>query len=477
MLHPPKFWTPRDEAYPTRGGIQDSFARVWLGKPLMPAQRLIADVMGEYDPDTGLPRRTLWVITEQRQAGKSHLAMAQNGERCFTVPNYRAWYTAQTGKDARQQFLKFNDEIVAGTPLAHAVHTLRGNGNEVMTFLNGSTIAPHPPNEEALHGKQVDRDDIDEGWAFTVEEGKALLAAAAPAKLTRPGAITVIWSAGGTPSSTWLASLMARGRAGDPTLGYIEFGVPDDLDMDDLQTVAEYHPSYRCEANPHGLVTVESIRALRDDLDDPEEFKRAAGNKWTDVIGGGISEADWAAMRTDVDVDEGADVAYGAARAVDGSHVVVCAAARVHIDGQARTVVEVLDILPAFEAGGPVAALVDWGQVAVWGNGASGALVDDLTRKRARVARMAVADTVTATSTVLDSIAPRGVRFRPHPALDAAVGAAGLRSVGAGGKVWAPIAPTAPIAALEAATAAVWSLTHDDHIVDDDHPAALALPG
>ena len=105
-----------------------------------------------------------------------------------------------------------------------------------------------------------DRDDIDEGWAFTIEEGKALLAAAAPAKLTRPGAITVVWSAGGTPASTWLAQLMARGRAGDPTIGYVEFGVPDDLDMDDLQTVAEYHPSYRCAENPHGLVTVESIR-------------------------------------------------------------------------------------------------------------------------------------------------------------------------------------------------------------------------
>ena len=142
MLHPPKFHTPRDESYPTRGRLAGGFATIWLGHPFMPWQQLVADVLGEYDPATGLPRYTLGVVTVQRQAGKSHLSMALRGERCLSVPGYRAWYTAQTGGDARDQFLKFHDDVVVGTPLDRVVRTLRGNGHEVMRWPNQSTIRP-----------------------------------------------------------------------------------------------------------------------------------------------------------------------------------------------------------------------------------------------------------------------------------------------------------------------------------------------
>jgi hypothetical protein len=172
----PKFATERNPERPTLGTLQRRFADVWLGPVptcrgcgsqhgLMPWQGYVADVAGELVQDavTGLwrPAYPLVVVTVPRQAGKSHLAAAQVGERCFSVPMYRAWYTAQTGGDARDQFLKFADETLEGTPLASVVRTLRGNGHEAMRYPNGSTWRPHPPTEAAMHGKQSDREDID----------------------------------------------------------------------------------------------------------------------------------------------------------------------------------------------------------------------------------------------------------------------------------------------------------------------------
>lgn len=460
LLVPPKFHTPRDHRFPTRGTLQGEFARVWLGKPLIPAQQLIADVAGEYDPRTLLPRYTLVVVTEQRQAGKSHLAMAQNGERCFTVPKFRSWYTAQSGGDARDQFLKFHDDVVEGAPLAHVVRTLKGNGHEVMRFPNGSQIRPHPPTETALHGKQVDRNDIDEGWAFTRAEGKALMQAASPAKLTRPGAQTFIWSAGGTSESTWLADLVARGRAGDPAIAYFEWGVPDDLpvpsadDRELLQRWAEYHPAYG------HFVSLDSFRALRTDIEDDDEFARAAGNRWTDIIGGAISLAVWEAVRFPDPIPDDAPVGYGTARAMDGTHVVVAAAAEL-ADG--RKVVEVLDVMPSYGAADRVAGWAGSEALALATSGASAALADALA-DHPHLVPMTTRDEGAAVANLLDGLPtddhPARVLFRRHPALDAAREAAALKPSGDGGKTWARSSSAAPIAAMEAATAALWALDH-----------------
>lgn len=452
----PKFWTPRDLSYPTYGTRQGAFAQTWLGAPFMPAQQLIADVFGEYDPATGLPRYTMCVCTMQRQAGKSHLSMAQNGERAFSRKRYRNWYTAQTGMDARDQFLKFQDDVVAGTALDSVVTTLRGNGHEVMRFPNGSQLRPHPPTEKALHGKQSDRNDIDEAWAFSEDEGKLLLQAISPTQLTRPGAQTVIWSAGGTAMSTWLAALVARGRAGDPSIGYVEFGIPDDLELDDLEAIASYHPAFG------HTVTLESLRSLRTQLPDDAEFARAAGNRWTEAIGGAIKSGAWSRVHEPDPIPDSAPVAYGAARAADGSHVVVAAAA-VLDDG--RTVAEVLDVVPVWGAELVVQAWATDGPLVVSGTGPSAPLAAALTQLGVQLLPFSATDESAATQRFLDALEPRAYTFRRHPALDAAVRVAGTRTVGDGGRAWARVAAGAPIAALEAVSNAIWSVQHRPRVM------------
>lgn len=454
----PKFHTARDLEAPTRGARQRIFADVWLGQPFMPWQELVADVLGELRPD-GLPRYPLAVVTLPRQAGKSHLCMARAGERCLSCAGYRAWYTAQTGGDAQDQFLKFQDEIVTGRPLDAVVTTLRGNGHAVMRFPNTSTIRPHPPTEAALHGKQSDANDIDEGWAFTDEQGKAIMQAVAPTQLTRPGAQTVIWSAGGTAASTWLAGLVARGRAGDPSLAFFEWGIPDDLPLDDLEAIAAHHP-----AVGH-TITVDSLATLRAQLDDDSEFARAAGNRWTEVIGGALP-AELYRLTTD-EIPAGVPVAYGAARSPAGDQVALVAAARV--DG--RLVLEVLEVLN--RGHGAADRLASWatdGPIGTPTVGATRPLNDALHRleRGPQLVDLAGGDEAAACANLLDALRAGAATFRQHPDLDDAVRVAGRRKVGAGGWVWSQTVAGTPIATLEAATWAAWAL--------DRRPREIAAP-
>lgn len=457
-MPPPRFATARDPSRPTRGTRQGHFARIWLGQPLMPWQQYVADVAGEMvqSPETGLwvPAHPFVVCTVQRQAGKSHYCMARKGERCFCVPNYRSWYTAQTGGDARDQFLKFGEQV-ADSPLGAAgfARTLVGNGREIMKFPNGSWIRPHPPTEKALHGKQSDDNDIDEGWAFLEDHGKLLLQAIAPTQLTRPGAQTFVWSAGGTPESTWLAALVARGRAGDPGVCYFEWAIPDDADAEDLEVIAAHHPAFG------HTVTMDSLRTLRANISDPAGWARAAGNRWTDVIGGAIPSDLWDSVRHPDPIPEDATVGYGAARAVDGSQVVIATAGVV----DDLVVVEILEVLPtAFGAAEHVAGWATDGPVAVATSGASKSLADDLetNHEDTELIKLNGPEEAAACAKVFDALRPRRYRYRRNPDLDASVASTVKRKLGAGGFVWAQADAGASTAALEAATLAAWAVTH-----------------
>lgn len=485
----PKFATPRNHDLPTTGHLDAKFADVWLGAPPMPWQRMVGDVAGEYDPATGLPVYTMIVGVLQRQVGKSHMTVARKARKCFMRRNTRAWYTAQTGGDAQDQFLKFNDDVVAESPLARVVQTLRGNGHAVMRFPNKSTIRPHPPTEKALHGKQSDDNDVDEAWAHSEDEGKAIMQAIAPTQLTRPGAQTFIWSAGGTAESTWLAGLVALGRAlcssDDPAaiiaacreagIAYFEFGIPDDEDfpLDDLELVASYNPAYG-----HTL-TLEGLKSLRTQLTDDAEFARAAGNRWTEVIGGVIPDKLWKRVQVETEIPDDVPLGFGAARSEDGTQVAIVSAAEV--GGQ--IVVEVCDILPsAWRAAEHVEEWAAGDALAVDRAGASTTLHDEIvtrgvhqtpTERGERIdlvdgpMPITSRDVSGACQYLLDAMNAKdgdgqpapGVVFRPSPALDAAVKIAGKRKLDNGGWVWAHTA-AGQIAVLQAATLAVYALRH-----------------
>lgn len=445
----PKFATLRDPSRPTRGIRQAQFSDIWLRSPLMPAQRYILDTAGEVDDD-GEPLRKLVVVTMQRRGGKSHVAMARSGERCLSRRNYRSFYTAQTGGDAQDQFLKFNDEVVKGSPLEKLVVVRRGNGKADMTFPNGSTRRPMPPGEGTGHGKESDEYDIDEAWWFDEEQGKAILQAVGPTQMTRRGSQIWIWSAGGTAASTWLAALVARGRAGDPTMAYFEWGIPDDMPLTDLAGIARHHPAFGHTINEASIVDLRTL------IPDDAEFARAAGNRWTEVIGGALDWRTWQRRRWDLDVPDDAPVGYGAARAADGQHVVIAAAAQV----DDLVVVEVVDVVPVFGAAEVVEHWAGREGLVVDPEGPSSSLHDALKKKRVQLLDFPSRSAGAACANVLDALESGAYRYRQHQVLDDAVKVAGTRRVGDGGVRWARLAAGAPIASLEAATNAIWALEH-----------------
>lgn len=463
-----KFGTPRDYTRPTLGHLQAAFSRIWIGRRcpgcsevgMMPWQRLVANVLGELD-ETGRRRYGFAVVTVQRQAGKSDLCVCRNAERCFSVPGYQSWYTAQTGQDARDEFLKFYDVTLAKTPLQRAVTLARGQGSERLTFPNLSILRPHPPTEEKLHGKQSDGNDIDEAWAFSREEGAMLLQAIAPTQLTRHDPQTVAWSAGGTPNSTWLADLVARIRqqgggtvrlADDlevPFAGF-EFGIPDDADATDLDVIEQHHPARGHTITRRGLVN------LRSQLTDPDGWARAAGNRWTSVIGAAIDGRLWQALRYPDPLPDDAVLGWGAARAEDGSHVIIACAAQLP-DG--RVVAEVADVLPtAWRAADVIAEWVDRDRCAVDPSGPSAGLAEELARKNLpNVDVLTGRQASAACQDILDAMTQRQAMFRQSPELDSAAAVAQTRATGDGGKAWSRSTSSGSVAALEAVTLAVRS--------------------
>ncbi len=448
-----KFFTPRDERFPTIGHRQARWARIWLGRNLMPWQRLMLNVFGEYDPDTGLPRYPTNVDTVQRQAGKSDAEMVQQGERAFSVTGHKGWYTAQTGQDARLEFLKFHDETLDQTPASRLVRLMRGRGEEIMRWPNGSEIRPFPPSEAKLHGKQSDRTAIDEAWAFDLPTGLLLMQAIGPTQLTRPGAVTAIHSAGGTARSTWLADWVARGRRDDRTFGYFELGCPDDLDMEDIEAVAHYHPAFGY------TVDLAALRSLREKFgDDVAGWARAAGNRWTEIIGGAIGREAWEGVRYADPLPGSGRLGFGAARAEDGSHVVIATAEQIAPD---LAVAEVVDVLPPVGAAEHVIGWAAGDPIGVDPSGPSEGLADDLARLRApQLTVLTGRQAGAATTDMLDAIAARTYKFREHPTLDAGVKVAATRPRGDGGRAWSRTSATTSIAAVEAVCWALYVSKH-----------------
>ena len=96
----PSWATPRSPERPTYGPAVAALAEV-MGRPLMPWQKVVADVSLEVDPLTRPPARARATVTVPRQSGKTVLYAVVGNHRALTVRFGRVWYTMQTGKDGR----------------------------------------------------------------------------------------------------------------------------------------------------------------------------------------------------------------------------------------------------------------------------------------------------------------------------------------------------------------------------------------
>lgn len=347
-MTPVRGGTMRNPDRRTDGAIVARFAAL-LDTPLLPWQRMVADVAGEIDPGTGTYYYDTVILSTPRQCGKSTLVDAIDTRNSQWGPDRYIYYLAQTGKDAADHFKKYLKTIQASPLAAITTRPYLGAGDLRQPFANGSVIMPKSVTKVAGHGVQGDKITLDEAFSLSEETGNTILDGFVPTMATRLQATGVqpqLWitSTEGTAESTFFNKKLDACRAGAQSRRtcWFDFGIPDDADPEDLETIMRYHPAA-------GLLWDRSQLAdFRAQFQgNPAGWARAFGNRRdegiTDRV---IDENTWANTATapvsPADLDD-RTVVFGVAVDVDSTHTSISAGI-CNGDGTITTqLIEVLD--------------------------------------------------------------------------------------------------------------------------------------
>lgn len=458
---PPRWATPRNPGRPTLGPRVAQVAKL-LGKPLMPWQRLVADVALEIDPATGLLAYRDVVITVPRQSGKTTLMLAVMVHRAlgFRLPQVIT-YTAQSRIKAREKWEDEHLPILASSPLKGRYRVRKTTGNEAILWSNGSKHGIEAPTDKAGHGPVLDLGIVDEAFA---REDSRVEQAMKPAMITRPSAQLHVLSTAGTAKSSYLRAKVNSGRmrceAGVvSTAAYFDWSAPDDSDPADPATWAACMPALGIVRADGTGVRVATIQAEFDTWELPD-FRRAYLNQWLDAFPEEwlvISQGDWRAL-TDprsVAVDP---VAFAVDMNPERDAVSVGIAGR-RPDGLLH--VELVHPRPSLDTVvGRVAEMAArWNPCAVVVDPAAGnpaaSLITGLEDAGVEVLKPSAREVVQGCGQFYDAVMGAGLRHLGQPDLDAAVAAAVQRPLG-DAWAWARKHATGDISPLCAATLAAW---------------------
>lgn len=437
--------------------------------PLLPAQEYVLAGASELDPETGTLYYDRVVITVQRQFGKTTIDAIDTIRNCMMGPNRRAWYTAQDGTHAREKFREMEDALekspigVPGRGLASKY--LRGNGSELVRFVNDSEWRPHAPGPDNLHSKQSDKNTIDEAWAFTAQQGRDLIQAIAPTTTTRRKMTghqpqTWIMSTEGTVESTFFNPLLDELRSSPSGRTFFaDFGIPDEVDPDDLEEVAKWHPGFK------HLFDFRDLQAFRSKFGtDTNGFARAYGNRRSGSSERVIPAATWNSGRTLQQIPSDVPVAVGAAVGVDGID------AAITITGYHPDLGKITEVIPTGWRDGSAWALLRLKElqanaghaipVAIDDRGPSASLHDAAARAGIPLIDTNTTAYTAACQSVITGLETGQWHYRTHDALETAADLAARRWIQDGAWVWGRRASVGSIAALEAATWSSWAIDH-----------------
>lgn len=445
----PRWATERNPERKTLGGNVAKIAEV-LGQPLMPWQRLVADVGLELLPD-GRPAYREIIAHVPRQSGKTTLTLALEIQRAIGWNGaQRISYSAQTGLDARRKLLDDQVPILTGSPFNRLVERIhRAQGSEAIVFSNGSRIDVLASTESAGHGRTLDLGIIDEAFSdFDDRREQAIL----PAMATRPAAQIVVVSTAGTDASAFLRRKVEAGRSAverglDTGIAYFEWSADEDADPDDPATW------WACMPALGHTISLDVVAHARESMSDGD-FRRSYLNQWTASTERVIPAAVWdAANHPDVAPDGRLNFALDVNPERTAAAIAVCSSGD-------NPIVEIIEHRPGVGwAVDRVAALANahGGFVTIDAKGPGSSLIPDLERAGVRLALVQPAEVSLASMSFFDMVADSAISIRRHHALDAA-SASATRQVSGDSWRWARKGQT-DITPLMAATLAVWSAT------------------
>jgi hypothetical protein len=325
----PRWGTPRQHAFPTRGGLDRQVAKL-LGWQLFPWQNYVVDIAGEYHAGTRIPVYRTVGVSVARQNGKTTLICVRIARQLIARRQTVA-YTAQDRGLARTKWSEHVD-ILMDTPFAdHVERVDRTNHREMLVMANGSRYMPvTPSSKKAGRSLSIDLAVIDEAHSH---EGMGVVSAIQPAMAARAYAqIWLLSNAGDLRSGLWRHYTdLGRLEVDNPasTMAWFEYA-PHDLDTDvfDHTAWAEANPSLGL---PGGVLP----QALSDGALGMERstFFREHLNVWSDISQlTGIDAVTWAACRND-DVMPDSKVALSLDFTPERDRGALVVAGRVTLDG------------------------------------------------------------------------------------------------------------------------------------------------
>jgi len=446
---PPRYATERSPERATWGGRVAAIAKL-LGTPLLPWQRLVADVGLEHD-ELGQPYYREVRLTVPRQQGKTTLILAVATDRCLAFERpQRVVYAAQDRNHARAKFIE-QLEMLERSDLRRLFRPRRSNGSEEIRWRTGSVLAITASGDTSGHGFTLDEAFIDEAFAQVDDR---LVQGFRPAMVTRRDAQLWILSTAGTEESVFLRDRVDDGRArveaGERSgVAYFEWSAPDDWDVGDRET-------WRAAMPALGRTIDEDTVAADYATMDAGEFARAYLNRWAPKGVPVFALGQWLAC-LDEKSQASKAIAFGIDVAPDRSTASIAVAGgradgRVHVelverrDGTDWVVSRMGELVERWR---PVAVAIDPGAPA-------GSLVTGLSLARVPLLLCSGRNYGQACGMFYDDVAQGRLAHRGQPALDDAVIGARKRPLGEAW-AWARIAEAADPAPLIAATIARWA--------------------
>jgi phage terminase large subunit-like protein len=439
-----------------------------LGKPFMPWQQHVADVVLELDPQTGRLVYPEFGLEVPRQSGKSTFVEAKGTHRCtatgFFGPRQHVVYTAQTRQKAREKWEEdFAADLENSGSFKHRVHVSKANGNEHIRFVNGSRWGLEAATEKAGHGSTIDEAYLDEAFAhqdFRLEQ------ALGPAMITRTlkqlGWISTAGWLGGSP---YLEAKTETGRRAaqegrDCGVAYFEWSAPEDADPGDERTW------WACMPALGHTITVDAIRAeylKAVDQGKLNEFRRAYLNQWVPKDAPDewsvVPKHTWAGL-ADPESHPSSRVVFAAAFSHDQSHAAVGLAGwrpdgllHVEVAQYAEGTSWVAPwLIDRWKRHDPQAIVVDDGSH-------ERSVIKDLDAARIEVERPGSKGVAEAYADfVEDATDSKRLRHRGQQDLDTALAGAVTRDVGDAGKAWGRRKSSGDISPLVAVSNAAWGL-------------------
>lgn len=423
-----------------------------FGQPLMPWQRMVADIGGELveDPDTGLllPAYREVVFTVPRQNGKTSLVLAWECQRAIGWEHLgpqRISYSAQTGADARKKLV--NDQKPVVVPHMRALGIRRvyeAIGSEGIVWDNGSRLTLLNNTEASGHGPTVDLGVKDELFAdYDDRRDQALI----PAMATRPAGQVLSCSTMGTEESVPWNALVDRGRLAVETeqrtgIAYFEWSADPDADLDDPAVWPTFMPAYGHTIT--GPVVAHARSTLKEG-----EFRRAFGNLKTKADDRVLPLREWDAVCSEASPDPVSTFALDINPERSAGAIVAAS----------PSVAELVDLRAGI--GWIVGRAVDLDAAhghPLWvvdSTGPANSLVPKMKDAGLNVHAASARELIDACGSFLDGVMEATFSLRRHPKLDDAAAGAAKRQVG-DAWAWTRKNASADISPLVAATLALW---------------------